>query len=385
MLNKPRLLATILIFTLWIPCFVEASSIKSKTSVMALLEPGVYLTQERWRVKLAFVDIPSHSALGPAEFCYQAALESYLKDQILEKPVHIKWVDVKSQRQLYRQGQLKLHNGSDLALILLEKGWAKTQGVSVPSAYLERERLAQQQKLGLWGACDNWYALREKQRLNGNVKFYQPAQRNYLDAVSTGWVKAIKSPTEIELDDGQLVHLQGLKSTANPCLNEATVDFLQYWLVGKKVRLESDGMQFKTKGKRLVRYVWRVGNRFQNDQLVNRTLLGAGRAQIEFTELNLKYVDAMQHASVVADEALQNLDWWHECALQSVTSAVEVKTIKPLVFDQDCPIKGNISGSKKKPKLTYHTPASGWYKRLQPEACFVSEIEAEGAGFAKIK
>jgi hypothetical protein len=50
-----------------------------------------------------------------------------------------------------------------------------------------------------------------------------------------------------------------------------------------------------------------------------------------------------------------------------------------------CRIKGNIAGSKKNPKLTYHTPLSGWYKRIEAEACFEDEASAEAEGFIKVK
>ena len=80
-------------------------------------------------------------------------------------------------------------------------------------------------------------------------------------------------------------------------------------------------------------------------------------------------------------------DWWLNCSSQIIKSDENNAESKPplLEFDPDCPIKGNVAGSKKNPKKTFHTPASGWYKRIEAEQCFADEAAAKSAGFEKVK
>jgi len=46
-----------------------------------------------------------------------------------------------------------------------------------------------------------------------------------------------------------------------------------------------------------------------------------------------------------------------------------------------CPIKGNVSGSKK----IYHVPGGAFYNTVSPEQCFNTEAQAQSAGFQKSK
>jgi len=88
----------------------------------------------------------------------------------------------------------------------------------------------------------------------------------------------------------------------------------------------------------------------------------------------------------VMNEAIPS--WWTRCALELVSEdeVISKESEAPaLKYDDVCPIKGNIAGSKKNPKKTYHTPLSGWYKRIKAEQCFEDETEAGNAGFTKVK
>ncbi|NCP67438.1 hypothetical protein GW756_02045 [bacterium] len=394
MLSKYRLLATLLIL-----CYLSASprlvwANWQKLELQTLINPGLYLSKERWRINPSDIVIPAMQQVDYTNQCYQKRFENFLKTKIINKPLKIKFSQEYSSQALYREGQIKFEGKYGLAEILLENGWAQlSENTEKPlKPYHDAQIRAQVNRRGLWGECDHWYNLRERQRLRGLTNYLAVENRSMLSNVSTGWVSRIISPDLIELSNGQKIKLQALgipkqKSELQSCWQDQTVKELESLLLGKKVRLEKDQLQLTTTGRILQRYVWLEGNRWQSPLFINEHLISHNLALLDQTQLNLKYVDRLKSAALSASQENVAPDWWLNCSSQIIKSDENNAESKPplLEFDPDCPIKGNVAGSKKNPKKTFHTPASGWYKRIEAEQCFADEAAAKSAGFEKVK
>ncbi len=390
MLSKYRFLATLLLLTLLPGARLTATEEWQPVTFSSILNFDTYLSRERWRIKPAHIQVVDPS-VDNGVACFSASFEKFLTNEIQAKPLKVKFIKPYVNRELEREGQIKFNKTQDLSLFLLQQGWAKvTNNETAPASYHEMQYLAQKERRGVWGECDNWYKLRERQRLKGKTRYLKKNLKHYLTASSTGWVKKVLTPERLEMADGQKIKLQAVKtpnedSVLSTCWSALLVQELEKLVLGKKVRLEGDQRQLTPTGRYLQRYVWLEGNRWQSPLHINHYLIAQNWAQLEASELNLKYVDDLKSAAKKASLKATPPIWWQQCADQVValeTASVEV--LKP-EFDTTCPIKGNVAGSKKNPKKTYHTPASGWYKRIEAEECFVDEASAEAAGFAKVK
>gem|GEM_PF-5319123 len=131
--------------------------------------------------------------------------------------------------------------------------------------------------------------------------------------------------------------------------------------------------------------MWVEGNQYQPSLFLNEYLLSVGAVGLNPNDLNLRYVAQLNAAAQTGLKLKNPPNWWQQCAKQVIVQSGDSVVEPELIYDKDCPIKGNIAGSKKNPKLTYHTPLSGWYKRIKYEQCFETEAEAQTAGFIKVK
>lgn len=357
------------------------------TEVGALLAPGQYLSAERWRLSSVGVEVFTE------ESCFSAKRDWFLQQSLLEYPIKVQFPDNYHPRRLYRPAYIKLDNSQLLGEFLLEQGWAQVNEDDhlYQKRYESAQRQAQQAKKGLWGECDTWYHLREEQRLNGRTPYTPQSYKVHLKSGSGGWVQAVLSPTTLQLQDGTKVQLQGLKvpsetSPLQQCWQEQFTKHLSNTLVGQPVLLEADQLQLTSHDRALQRYLFLPGSRYHAPTLLNAWLIQAGWAQLDESQLHLKYVDQMHAAEDKRLSSSVPPAWWGQC-VQTVLDSAQAETApqRHVEYDADCPIKGNIAGSKKNPKKTYHTPLSGWYKRIEPEACFESEDKAEAAGFSKVK
>lgn len=356
-----------------------------------VLETDQYLTTERFRVQPSGIKLAREEVVTHQTQCYQHQLEYFLKSTLTEGSTKIKWDKEYRATDIYRQAKIKTQGHEDLSLMLLRRGWAQLEpGLEKTNkSYLKAQKFAQTHRLGMWGSCDNWYKLREKQRLRGKTNYLKPDSKTYLNPVSYGWISEIIEPHIYEIENGQRIELQGVrvpdpKSGVRACWRKTLLPEVERLLLGKKVRLEADHLHLSARGQRLKRYVWLEGNRWQSPILINQWLLKRNSVLLSEAELNLKYVDLMRKAAVT--DVLPT--WWEQCAGALVSDVLD-KENEPvtveLEYDESCRIKGNVSGSKKNPKKTYHTPLSGWYKRIKAEQCFDDEASAEAEGFIKVK
>lgn len=66
--------------------------------------------------------------------------------------------------------------------------------------------------------------------------------------------------------------------------------------------------------------------------------------------------------------------------IKSPEGEVPLKTVTNATSSAACVVKGNISSKGKK---IFHVAGGGFYDRVNPEQCFVTEEEAVAAGFVK--
>lgn len=391
MLRKKAVLATILMTCLSFCGKAAWATEWQSLEMQAWLNHDTYLSSLNWRLHPAFISIPTAKKITPNNQCYAPSLEYFLNQKISGKPLKVKLVAPVASRQLHRAAIIKFDKKHDVGEFFLTQGWAKIipDKSAVPSNYKVAQSDAQAARLGLWGECDNWYKLREQQRLKGKTVYFKPEHRSYLSSGSIGWVKSVLSANKLELENGLKVQLQGLEvpsgdSLLEKCWSDLAIKNLENLTLGKKIILEKDHLQLKPRGNYLQRYVRLPGNRWEPPVLLNQYLIASGWGKLNPKELNLKYVELMEQAVKSFESETAPPAWWAACA-SNITQNMKSVELKTLNFDPDCPIKGNIAGSKKNPKKTYHTPLSGWYKRIKHEQCFVDETAAEAAGFTKVK
>jgi len=389
MLRKYTYLATLLLICFLSDLMTLSQAKWEKVMVQEILHLDTYLMADRKRIQMPLINIQRDT--NPSNYCYQHKLEEFLKMTLLEETLKIQFQEHYQPTDLYRFAKIKIEGNVDLAEVLLAQGWAQIIPTTqkVDKTYKKAQKIAQKNRLGQWGACDNWYNLRERQRLKGKTDYLKESSKTYLDTISYGWVTNIVAPHIYELENGQKIELQGVTTPAKEseiyaCWHKTLQPELENLLLGKKVRLESDQLHLTAQGRKLKRYVWLEGNRWQSPLLINKWMLANNFVQLKRHELNLKHVDLMN--TDVMNEAIPS--WWTRCALELVSEdeVISKESEAPaLKYDDVCPIKGNIAGSKKNPKKTYHTPLSGWYKRIKAEQCFEDETEAGNAGFTKVK
>lgn len=284
---------------------------------------------------------------------------------------------------------IKLGNGSVLTEFLLEKGLAKISPNYTKEKYLARykkaEKLAKDNKLGLWGGCNAWNDLKKRRKRWGTYPVFYEKYGQFLASISVGRVGTVTSGNRFELENGLKVRLIGVsvpqrdKDSGADCFSKKSQKYLKDLILGKKVFLVSDRSQLDEDGD-LLRYVYLAyGNKF-----VNKDVIQSGYGKSAWDQIDERYKKVFD--SLQTEVYKTPCGAWKSCVSELVNVGFEVKKeIIELVYDENCRIKGNISGTKKNPKKTYHTPLSGWYKRIVAEACFDDEVAAEASGFMKVK
>ncbi len=292
--------------------------------------------------------------------------------------------------------------------IILRNGWAKMNTDEVSSFFSARFKKAQEyaknKKLGIWDKClldKNWAKIREN--FGERMKKLKRKYPQFLGQVAVGEVAEVLSGNELRLKNGPIVQLANVKiprenNQASHCFRENSRNYLENLVLGKKIRLEKPLKSREISNYKLVRNVFilnptyslptqkmKSGRKFRGI-FVNEKMIKDGFGKFIRTAINLDQTES--NLEKTQKEVYKNpRGAWAICAREILQTPVEnpAKKEKIREVDENCPIKGNISGTKANPIKTYHTVLSGWYDRIQPEQCFQTEEEANLAGFRKIK
>ncbi len=291
---------------------------------------------------------------------------------------------------------VKLMDGTVLTTYMLERGMARFDddytGKKYFKIYKSAESRAKKAHLGVWHGCNPWNNLKMRRRVSGRLPFFWTKYYLHLSSVSVGRVKKVLSGNLFRLDNGLTVKLIGVEvpdikdnRPGYACFSTSAKEYLESLILGKKVRLVRDRSQLDFNS-HLLRYVYLPQTRYRNQIFVNKKLIqdGYGKSVWSSKDDRFKSLFQLLQKQVYHDPH----GAWSACFSELLATPLTVEKESEesvLVYDETCRIKGNISGSKKNPIKTYHTPKSGWYKRIKPEKCFTTEDEALEAGFRKIK
>jgi len=302
-----------------------------------------------------------------------------------------------------------LEDGQDLRLVILKNGWGRYLhgNKKTKNIFYEAQENAKKGKKGIWKSTDQDRFLSYFYR-NGWHQKARKKFREFLQPTSVGVVTKVISGNEILVDGDISVRLIGIKippeesqGTAHTCFREKSKDFLSKTIEGKMVWLIKDRTQINDYNS-LDRYVFLPDQKKtlkisanQEPVFINKLVLKNGFGKWE-KNVNTKYEKTLQKA--FSPIYKKPTGAWKECLAEIaknddrmveniIKTAKEDKktTIETLKYDEKCPIKGTTSGTKKGPIKRYHTPKSGWYKRLKNPRCFTNEAEAKEQGFVKVK
>ncbi len=312
--------------------------------------------------------------------CFKEQVKYFVNQNIKNQTVFIE-VEKKHKRvrnrPFYIYGNIKLKKGrTDLKKFFIEQGWAKYLGNEKKKLLLQSQ--AMKSKLGVWGSCYIYNELNKAKLILD--------RQNSIISKGTGvtWIKDVIDENRLLAHDDTIINIATASSIntskveLDRCLNSKRIEWLNKNIKGRKVILEPDVTE-SLERKTIVRHVWRVlPNR---NSLVSNEFISMGLMFFDKNTLDKKYNRAFRVSGNSTFRTLPSA--WKECLDSIVHKETVMKKVKD--YDEDCRIKGNISGSKKNPVKTYHTPLSGWYKRIEYEKCFESEEAAIKAGFIKTK
>lgn len=359
-----------------------------KNVLKKVLNTEEYFLIDREKVRLAGVDIPDISIPRGKDECYSRSVFRYL--QTLEGQE----IKVLRENNDPSQVHIKLKNGDKLTTHLLEHGMAKLENLKSEVRYIkeykEAETLAKSQDRGQWEVCGINKYVRLRERIGTAWRSFRHRFIQFLAPISVGRVEKVLSGNRLQLENGLVVRLLGVE-TPDPlderdgfaCFGIRSKAYLESLVLGERVFLRRDITDLD-ENKELPRYVYLPKSRRTPSVFVNKKMIqeGYGRSYWGENDVYFRKVFHEEQKEVL----LSPRGAWVDCIEQIVNNKIEQKKEEQsLQTDEDCPVKGNVSGSKKNPTKTYHTSLSGWYKRIEPEACFETEQEAMEAGFRKVK
>lgn len=322
--------------------------------------------------------------------CHQRVIRQYLnqtyRGQAVELVKH-KTIDTKDYYILKDKNSLIINAE------LIRLGLADLNPMTVSAYYMNRwsklVKLAQQEKRGLHQMCSKIKNGQHFKQLK--TSWHRFRRLPYLAGdgfLATG--SHATSGNAFVTTDNVAVEIIGLtplepRNESERCFADQAQHFLNKIIAGKAIYLQADReIHFQDQTLKRHAYVYDIDGR---QKLLSLMLIRDGFGRYKPYGENDQYENRLKQSQ--AEAYIAGNGAWTTCLKKVVKTELEkAKTeheVKKKPLDENCPIKGNVSGSKKTPKKTFHTPASGWYTRIQPERCFNTEQEAVEAGFLKVK
>ncbi|MCK5460454.1 thermonuclease family protein [Candidatus Gracilibacteria bacterium] len=282
---------------------------------------------------------------------------------------------------------IKFENGQYLTEFMLKNGMGRFKNPKIEekfvSKYKKAEIIAQKEKKGIWGFC----GIQNSKKYSISRSF-QKKYAPFLANISVGKVKKVFSGKSFQLENNLKVSLIGIDTplpTDNrngfACFGEASKNHLETLILKKKIHLIRDRSQLD-ENRKLLRYVFLSPKADTPKTFINKEMIIQGFAKNSWSTKDNHY---KKEFTALQKKVYKNPNGaWINCT-KEILNQQRNSNKKTLKFDENCRIKGNISGSKKNPVKTYHTPASHWYKNLKEEKCFDNEDAAQFDGFRKIK
>jgi len=440
MLNK-KIFMSIFLILFFTSGICSAKTYWKGEKVLEILDNNQFLLESRKILKPQNIFIESQFSKSSHKYCQQKKIYKLLNKILRNKKVYYK-LDVKYKKREFKDkyitSPVKFHldNKSrkryNLEVFLLENGLAQNKNFTSLNRnkkeykkYLEAENLARNKNIGIWGGCNPWNKLQRNLWKKGKTKSFNPRYKMFLEGDTTSWVSEILDNNQIKLRNGLIIKLQNISTgqyspistkltvkenikkiennseeNLEKCFHKQSNIFLKKHLLGKKIILKKSSTQ-QVGINTLSRYIF-FPKTFQNRKIrfFNNFIIqeGFGKFVLENKNEDSAFIKILKHSQ---EKIFKNPKGaWKICLSQEVDFLTKPenenleknkktenkeKTIPENLYDTSCRIKGNISGSKKKPIKKYHTPLSGWYKNLKYEKCFENEAEALNSGFIKVK
>ncbi len=370
---------------------VSKSKKWEKVTIHRVLDNEHLLLYDRRVIKIIGIKGLDFYTKNIQDQCYARPVFRLMKSFLEDKKIKILEDETFRTRAGKYPRHVKMPDGKLLSEFLLANGMARFLSDEKNQKYdkkYEKAKIAGiNNEMGIWGKCSGKKHHEIRKKSSQQFQKFRKNHGQFLAPVSVGMVKRVISGKMIELQNGIKVRLLGLEVPAvdDPragfaCFGNSARQHLADLVQGRQVILRRDITDFDGNFV-LPRYVFLPRGKYVPEIFVNQVMAVDGFAQNKWDAKDFYYKKEMEAAE---DYALENgKGAWTKCLSRIKNNNIVQK--KKLEFDDTCPIKGNISGSKKKPIKKYHTPASRWYKKLKYEACFNSEMEAEQAGFVKVK
>ena len=357
--------------------------------ISRVLNSNIFVTENEDKYRIIGIFPNDEFSTDKREVCHASSNSREIKNLLLNNEI-LYAADEKVKNALH----LKIEK-EYVTEIILRKGWAKMSNDEVSSYFSARFKKAQEfakrEKVGIWAPCFlDINRARIRGKFGGRMRKFKKENLQFLGEVAVGEVAEVLLGNEFRLKNGPIVKLQGVvipqeNNQASSCFIENSRNYLENLILGKKVRIEQSLNSREITDYKLVRNVYLVGKRKLRGVSINKKMIRDGFGKFSRTTLSPD-LDKSGLEKVQREVYANPRGAWAICAREILNTDFSNPAKKEIrEIDESCPIKGNISGTKKSPIKTYHTFLSGWYERIKPEQCFETEEEANFAGFRKIK
>lgn len=316
--------------------------------------------------------------------CYDYTTKNFLAEILLGNTIKTDKTP-QTDKEVFNPESIILNSGEDLSEILIRLGMAQNKSQKI--AFIEAEKIAQKNLLGIWQRCNEENKTRIMIQKKQQKKIQAPTI-NFTHGQNQSIVTNILGNNLIELDNREVITIKGLKTLQNQltpaekCFDTTSQNYLKKLLIGKNVLLQTSSFNNPEKNT-IERFVFleTPGNtKLKNvaDILIKN---GYGLPDRKKKDDNID--------TVLINSIKKQKGAWLECgaSLKKIFAPTSntAKILEKNTSTLSCPIKGNITGTKSKPIKKYHTIKSPWYQRTQAEECFETETEAVESGFVKVK
>jgi hypothetical protein len=345
-----------------------------------------------------FVQIPHISAPDKYwhaerfDVCYHRKTKEFLQLNIVGKILIVHGA-YESDKGIHLPDKIILPSGENLSEVMIALGLA--QNISNDTSLINLEDQSKDKFSGIWQRCNQENKIQIQNRLERKINLSESIKPHFQEQ-SNGKIRSIISNNIVELKNGLQVTIWGLKSMdhqksitpAHQCFREKSIRYLEKKLRHKMVFMEKPKKTQDTrkKIKRRISLDEPLSSRLES---VLESAIKSGYGLPDLSAANNE--DQKSQWQTWSDKAIkEKIGAWGDCQdkiVQTFFKQLNTETVthEAKKIDSNCPIKGNITGTKSQPIKKYHTIASPWYERTQAEACFETEEKAVMAGFVKVK
>ncbi|MCF7819438.1 thermonuclease family protein [Candidatus Gracilibacteria bacterium] len=362
-----------------------------KVTVDRVIDNEHFLLFDGRVVKIIGIRAPDIFDPRKNDQCYARPTFRLLKLLLEKKDIQIKQDVTRKTKEGLFPRHVKIEKGKNLAELMLDQGMARfhseSPDIQYDKNYEKAESEAIQKQKGIWEECGAQKTHRLLKKYQRRHRAFQKKYAPYFTDISVGRVKNAISGNTFELENGLRIRLLGIEAPSPfdirsgfRCFGKEAQNYLQNLIQHKKVLLQRDQSQLNEQ-KELLRYAFLPQKKNGEDLFLNEKIIRDGYAHVSPSLQDKLYETTLLQAQ---EEIYKKpCGAWEKC-IEEILKKKSTESAG-LLSTEECPIKGNISGSKSNPVKTYHTPKSRWYKKVQLEQCFQTEEEALYEGFRKIQ